>query len=113
MAAWTLNADGSLKTGAGGKARAAHAYRLPVQRVQGAVAVHATWYLSQSNGENSAGRLIPSTHPKGAIGILKAKGAGSAVGIGPEDLSYQNGQNKIWTVTEHNGKRAVYAVPLG
>jgi len=113
VAAWTLNADGSLKTGAGGKARAAHAYRLPVQRVQGAVAIHATWYLSQSNGETSAGRLIPSTHPKGAVGILKAKGAGRAVGIGPEDLSYQNGQNKIWTVTEHNGKRAVYAVPLG
>jgi hypothetical protein len=113
VAAWPLNANGTLKTGAGGKARAAHTYRLPVQRVQGAVAVHATWYLSQSNGASSAGKLIPSKHGKGAVGVLKAQGAGGAVGIGPEDLSYQNGQNKIWTVTEHNGKRAVYAVPIG
>ena len=106
VAKWVMNPDGSLKLGGKGRARSVASYTLPVQRIQGAVSRGNIWYLSQSNGGSSNGRLIKATVSPGA---LRAAGPGKRVGIGPEDLSYDVAAHKVWTVTEHAGKRVLYA----
>ncbi|MGP4020991.1 hypothetical protein [Saccharopolyspora sp. 5N708] len=113
VARWNLDgATGLPSPDADGVWRAKSAYRLPKPRVQGATATEGRWYLSTSNGENNAGNMqaaVPD-NPTGA-GVLTADGPNRAVAIGVEDLSYWPGRNELWTVTEHPGKRVLYAVP--
>ena len=95
--------------GADGHVHATDAYRLPDHNVQGAVSNAGTWYLSRSHGQR-AGQLLlaqPETSPQGTLQTTGARPAA----IGPEDLSFWPGHKEVWTVTEHAGRRVLYAVP--
>jgi hypothetical protein len=93
-----------------GLVHASEAYRLAANQIQGAVSVGGTWYLSRSTGASSNGQLIVAKPDASPVGSLKATKTRPA-GIGPEDLSYWPGQGRVWTVTEHAGRRMLYGVP--
>ncbi|CAM05395.1 hypothetical protein A8924_6570 [Saccharopolyspora erythraea NRRL 2338] len=99
---WPLAADGSLKAD-GGKVKAAEAYRVPHARMQGGVSVGDTFYTTSS--ENGA---------PGAWHRMRAgeKPATEGLGIqGPEDMTYDPASKRVWTLSEHANKRAVFPIP--
>jgi hypothetical protein len=66
-------------------------------------------YLSRSHGQH-AGQLLlakPDASPQGTLQATDARPAA----IGPEDLSFWPGHKEVWTVTEHAGRRVLYAAP--
>jgi hypothetical protein len=124
VASWPLNgANGTPLLAADGLWRADKAFRLPVPNVQGAVSHGGTWYLNRSHGpdvpeQNDNGDLLKTAAPSGSTGVLGTPQRITA-GIGNEDLSYWpaygNGGvsgDVLFTVTEHPGKRMVYATPV-
>jgi hypothetical protein len=116
VATWPVADTGRPLADADGLWRATGAQRLPQPNIQGAVTVDGTWYLSRSRGEGPAGdnddngHLLEATAGVTPTGTLRTT-ATRWSGIGPEDLSYWPSQDAIWTVTEHPGRRAVYACP--
>ncbi|MGH3341930.1 MAG: hypothetical protein ACRDPK_03425 [Carbonactinosporaceae bacterium] len=103
IARWPLDAStGELSADGTGTVRATEAYRLPDAHIQGATAISDTFHFSQSAGEFAKGRLIT-----GRVGENPTE---REAGIGPEDLYYWPARNQLWTVTEHPGKRSMYAV---
>ncbi|MPY78041.1 MAG: hypothetical protein GEV04_06010 [Actinophytocola sp.] len=97
--------------------RATSAYRLPVTSVQGAVSHNGTWYLSRSRGVDNLGRLYVAEAPGTSTGSLSITETHYG-GVGVEDLSHwpntAGGVDEFWTVTEHPGKRLLYACdPIG
>lgn len=94
------------------KADAAH--KLPFSNIQGASRFNGRWYLSQSRGKSANGNLFQTTKTSRSAGKLQVATVQPAA-IGPEDLSHwQNGRGgrtlgTMWTVSEHLGKRMVYA----
>lgn len=93
--------------------RADAAYRLPVTNIQGAMSYGGRWYLSRSRGPERLGVLYVARQPSSATGTLSVVSAHRA-GIGPEDLSHWpsadgSANGELWTVTEHPGKRLLYA----
>ncbi|MBB2911458.1 hypothetical protein FHS43_002731 [Streptosporangium becharense] len=101
VARWPLTAGGGLDAG-GGTARAVDAYRLPVDRVQGALSHRGTWYLSQTGGSTRNGALV-------VVGDTTRR---RPYPVGPEDLTCVRDSGTLWSVTEFVGRRAIYAVPL-
>jgi hypothetical protein len=93
-----------------GLVHASEAYRLAQNHIQGAVSVGGTWYLSRSIGATANGQLIVAKPDASPVGSLRATSTRVA-GIGPEDLSFWPGQDRVWTVTEHAGRRMLYGVP--
>lgn len=89
-----------LKTDADGLAKASWAYCVGIDRMQGAVQVDGTIYISRSNGENKGGDIFTWT-PGGAAEITGSFPPGS------EDLSYDKRSGEIYTPTEHPGKRYI------
>ena len=73
--------------------------------MQGATRVDGTYYVSASHGATRPGHLYVGD---GTSGFSKLAGA---LPIGPEDLSYDRGTDRLWTVTEYPDKRWVLAVP--
>ncbi|WP_432139229.1 MULTISPECIES: hypothetical protein [unclassified Streptomyces] len=116
VARWPLDgATGAPRLTADGDWQADAVYRLPQSNVQGAVSYDGRWYLSRSRGDRSNGVLYvtkPTTAPTGVLEIESVHRA--AVGV--EDLSHwpgpEQGPGELWTVTEHPGKRMIYACPL-
>jgi hypothetical protein len=49
----------------------------------------------------------PDASPQGTLQATDAR----PTAIGPEDLSFWPGHKEVWTVTEHAGRRVLYAVP--
>ena len=76
------------------------AYCVNVDRMQGAVQVDGTIYISRSNGETTFGDIFTWT-PGG-----KAVDTGNTP-AGPEDLTYDKRTKEIFTVTEHPGTRYI------
>jgi hypothetical protein len=111
VATWPLDGEtGRPLLGAGGVWQANAAHRLPVPNVQGAVVHDGTWYLSRSQGEDQNGHLVEARgdgSPNTVLDVTATRWGG----IGVEDLSYWPSQDAIWTVTEHPGRRALYACP--
>ncbi|GAA0524199.1 hypothetical protein GCM10011581_44870 [Saccharopolyspora subtropica] len=111
VARWNLATTGLPAPDSDGTWRATSAYRLPKPRVQGVTAAAGRWYLSTSNGQNNAGNFQAAVPDKDTgAGVLTTDGPNRAVAIGVEDLSYWPGNNEVWTVTEHPGKRVLYSV---
>jgi hypothetical protein len=111
VARWPLNgATGQLLPDPrDGRVHASEAYRLPDHNAQGAVSYGGTWYVSRSRGLH-AGQLLlakPDASPQGSLKVTEPRPAA----IGPEDLSFWPGHKEVWTVTEHAGRRVLYAVP--
>jgi hypothetical protein len=88
---------------AGGEVHANGAFVLPQTNVQGALSAGGRLFLSTSAGANTNGTLYTAlpgqpSHPH-------------RWGVGPEDLLYSPLSTRIYSLTEHPGKRAVFAVP--
>jgi len=112
VARWPLDAGTGrpVVDPADGHVHATEAYRLAADQIQGAVSVGGTWYLSRTNRRDGAGELISARAGASPTGSLEANGTRPA-GIGPEDLPYWPGQDRLWTVTEFAGRRMLYGVP--
>jgi hypothetical protein len=108
VARWPLNAQtGQPVVGPDGLVHASEAYRLPGNQIQGAVSVGDMWYLSRTNRRAAPGELITATPEAGTLRASATRPAG----IGPEDLSYSPGDDRLWTLTEFAGMRMLYGVP--
>ncbi|MEO6084422.1 MAG: hypothetical protein ABIQ18_15080 [Umezawaea sp.] len=87
---------------------ATDAYRLPKPRVQGAVSTAGRWYLNSTGGGTTGpGHLQAAV--AGSPGVLTTDSIEYDVAIGVEDLSYWPGRDQLWTVTEHDKQRIIYA----
>ena len=74
-----------------------------IARMQGVCVVDGTWYITTSNGQRRGGDLLVG-HPDALVrheGVLPP---------GPEDLAHEPGSSRLWSVTEHPGKRWIYVV---
>lgn len=105
MAQWDLDyTKRRLKTDSSGLAKATWAYCVGIERMQGAVQVDGKIYISRSNGKNGKGDVwgwSPGDNAKLNAGLFPP---------GPEDMSYDKRDKKVWTVTEHPGKRYIVGV---
>jgi hypothetical protein len=114
VARWPMNGETGLPvTGGDGGWHATSAYRLPKPRVQGAVSTEDRWYLHSTGGGTTGPGHLQAAVPggPGATGVLGTDSADHSVAIGVEDLSYWPGRDQLWTVTEHDTQRIVYATP--
>lgn len=111
VASWPLDgATGLPREDGDGAWRATGAHRLPKPRVQGAVSTADRWYLhSTGGGTTGPGHLQAAVSGGGATGVLTTDSAEHDVAVGVEDLSYWPGRDQLWTVTEHDGQRIIYA----
>jgi len=110
VARWPLNGDTGLPALADGLWKASHAYRLPKPRVQGVVPVDNRWYIhSTGGGTTGPGHLQAAVPTGGNPGVLATDGEDHDVAVGVEDLSYWPGRGHLWTVTEHDTQRIMYA----
>ncbi|HWM07401.1 MAG TPA: hypothetical protein VNP92_34140, partial [Actinophytocola sp.] len=110
VARWPLNGDTGEPVLDGGQWRATSAYRLPKPRVQGGVSTGDRWYLNSTGGGTTGpGHLQAAVSGAGATGVLTTDGDEHDVAIGVEDLSYWPSRDQLWTVTEHDTKRIIYA----
>ena len=74
-----------------------------VPRAQGAAHVDGSWYVTASHGS-----WLPGTVWSGPEGQLRERRY--AVPMGPEDLAYDRATDRLWTVTEHPGRRWIVAL---
>ena len=72
--------------------------------MQGAVVVDGTYYVTASRGARAAGHLHVGT--PGSWRTLRR-----ALPPGPEDITYWPATDTLWSLSEHPGKRYVFAVP--
>ncbi len=77
-----------------------------VGRMQGMVVRRGQHLVSVSNGS-----LLPGTVWSGRPGELRAHRL--AVPMGPEDLTYWPSTDRVWSVTEHPGRRWFFAMRRG
>lgn len=71
--------------------------------MQGAAVVGDTWYVTTSRGPRRNGQLLVG-HP-GAFQVLRR-----ALPPGPEDITYWPATDQLWSLSEHPGKRWVFAM---
>ena len=77
-----------------------------VPSMQGAVRVGGRYWVSASHGPRRRGHLWVGS------GDAPFRKYAEALPVGPEDLSYDAGTGRLWTQTEHPGKRRVLSFPL-
>jgi hypothetical protein len=99
---WPLDAPSDRLAG-GADVRANGAYVMPQTNVQGALSAAGRLFLSASAGAKGNGTLTSDVpgQPSRAY----------AWGYGAEDLTYSPLSGRIYSLTEHPNRRAVYAVP--
>lgn len=116
VAAWPIadaTENGEQITDENHRWQADTAHRLPVTNVQGAARFHDRWYLSASAGSDDNGTLTRTEKAGGSTDLTTDDQQPAA--IGPEDLAHwEDGQGgttlgDMWTVSEHPGKRMIYA----
>ena len=76
---------------------------MPQTNVQGALSAAGRLFLSASAGAKGNGTLTSDVPGKPSKAY--------AWGYGAEDLTYSPLSGRIYSLTEHPGRRAVYAVP--
>lgn len=115
VARWPLDGSNGKPQLTDGLWRADAAYRLPTSNIQGALSYNGTWYLSRSRGKSANGVLYETEPVSGTTGTLEIETAHYA-GVGVEDFSHWPGSGgspgTLWTVTEHPGRRMIYACDL-
>jgi hypothetical protein len=99
---WPLDAPSDRLAG-GADVHANGAYVMPQTNVQGALSAAGRLFLSASAGAKGNGTLTSDVpgQPSRAY----------AWGYGAEDLTYSPLSGRIYSLTEHPNRRAVYAVP--
>ncbi|UDY22848.1 hypothetical protein [Nocardioides sp. Kera G14] len=75
-----------------------------VPQMQGAVVVDGVYYATVSHGRRTPGEVVVG-HPGGGWKSLRW-----STPPGPEDLTYHPPTGRFWSVTEHPGRRWVYAM---
>ena len=95
-----------LEAGEDGLARPVSLHTGGVHRMQGVAVVGDTWYLSVSQGP-----FLPGSVFVGRPGDLRQHRF--ATPMGPEDVSYWPSTDTLWSVSEHPGRRWVYAMRRG
>ncbi|WP_165495408.1 hypothetical protein, partial [Actinomadura roseirufa] len=104
---WPLD-EGAGLAARGGVARADWAAYLPERKIQGGVRAHGSWWFSHNRDTASGtrrGQFLMTTWDGDEWGEVQRRPAS----YGPEDLSYFRSQDRIWTVAEHAGRRALWA----
>ncbi len=74
-----------------------------VRGMQGATVVDGRWYVTVSHGP-----VVPGTVYVGRPGRLRPRRL--ALPMGPEDIAAEPGSDRLWTLTEHPGRRWVLAL---
>jgi hypothetical protein len=72
-------------------------------RMQGACIVDDTWYVTTSNGRRDGGDLWVGT--PGAMTRHR-----HVLPAGPEDLAYDRGARRLWSLSEWPGRRRVFMI---
>jgi hypothetical protein len=75
-----------------------------IASMQGATRINGVYHVSASHGAERPGHLYTG----GVDGFIQHQ---QRLPVGPEDLSYEAGADRLWTLTEYPGKRVVVAVP--
>jgi hypothetical protein len=99
---WPLDAPTDRLAG-GADIHADGAYVMPQTNVQGALSAAGRLFLSASAGAKGNGTLTSDVPGKPSKAY--------AWGYGAEDLTYSPLSGRIYSLTEHPGRRAVYGVP--
>lgn len=86
--------------------RSAEVVEAGIASMQGACRVHGTYVVSASHGSHRPGHLWVGSAD---AGFVQHKGV---LPVGPEDLSYDEHTNRLWTLTEYPGRRVVLSVPV-
>jgi hypothetical protein len=76
-----------------------------LDRMQGACVVDGTWYVTTSNGPTGNGDLWVGQPGE----LVRRPGV---LPPGPEDLAHEPGSRRLWSVSEHPGKRWVYSIEI-
>lgn len=87
-----------------GVATARWAYQVNVASMQGVNSINGRFFISRSRGSSTRGDLL--TWRPGSVATIHT----GALPIGPEDLSYRENVNELWTLNEYPGNRYVFAV---
>lgn len=74
-------------------------------RMQGATVVDGTWFVTASSGEDNPGDLWTGT--PGAL--VRHRGV---LPTGPEDIAFEPGDRRLWTLTEWPGRRWVFPLDV-
>ena len=89
-------------------AKAVWAYCVNIDRMQGAVSANGKFYISRSNGNTSRGDMfgwVPGQLAVNNAGLFPP---------GPEDLSYDKRNNRVYGLTEHPGStRVIMSIDAG
>lgn len=93
-----------LHTDDDGNARATEVRTVGVRSMQGATSIGDTYHISRSNGSGKRGDYATWT-PGNYVEFHNG-----ALPVGPEDLSYWEAENEMWSQSEYAGRRYVYAV---
>ncbi len=99
-----LDDDGAFRID-GDLATAAEVHETDIDRMQGALVVDGTWFLTASRGEHAGGDLLVGAPGRWVRhrGILPP---------GPEDLALWRSRRQLWSVCEWPGRRRLFALPL-
>ncbi|MBO2446709.1 hypothetical protein J4573_06380 [Actinomadura barringtoniae] len=106
VARWSLNADGSLKTDASGKAVSQVVYKTNLLHVQGVAGYHSGTGDTIYYNTSSSAPAIFSDRDSDGKAPFKLVGT-----IGAESFAYEpvsSGGGRLWSVTEQPGKRMLY-----
>jgi hypothetical protein len=93
-----------LKPSADGYVHGNEAYRVDFPSMQGATAIAGKFYVSSSRRVDTPGVIYTFTKKSGSTEHARA------LPPGPEDLSYWQSKDQLWTLAEHPGTRSVFAV---
>jgi hypothetical protein len=92
-----------LRTDSSGVARPSYLSPAAVPQMQGAVCVRGRYYLSTSASQYRRGSVWVGR--PGALRRFRG-----ALPPGPEDLAYDGRSDRLWSLTEHRGRRRVFAM---
>jgi hypothetical protein len=97
-------ASSLLATGDDGRARPTTVEDGARARMQGAARVDGTWHATVSMGP-----WLPGGLASGAPGRLRLQPL--ALPMGPEDLTWWPSTRRLWSVSEHPGRRWIFSFP--
>jgi hypothetical protein len=93
-----------LKPSVDGYVHGNEAYRVNIPQMQGATAIAGKFYVSSSRGKSTQGSVYTFTKTNGPTEHPRT------LPPGPEDLSYWQSKDQLWTLAEHPDNRSVLAI---
>jgi hypothetical protein len=107
VAQFPLGNSGDLRADTKGQAIPSSVVRLPASHIQGGATSNGTWWFTRNaSAGRSTGELLQARWSNGFKHVQRR-----IISYGPEDLSCWRSQQRLWTVAEPLGRRAVYGVP--